>query len=192
METFRKSTFETNSSSCHCMVVAGENDFQKFVDGELFADEGSYKCPYQATLITLDEVVRRYQKYVDDENDFNVKNNHPEYCKKMISAEMIKWIMLHPDFFDPDIDVNYEKYMTEHRDGLSDEEFNKAVEDNFDAVDDFTSWIYMDYTPYSYRMLDYETGSFTSEYDDYKSAPVHDVTMKDGSTVKELNAVWYY
>ena len=33
---------------------------------------------------------------------------------------------------------------------------------------------------------------FTSEYDDYKSAPVHDVTMKDGSTVKELNAVWYY
>ena len=191
METFRNGTFETNSSSCHCMVVAGENDYQKFVDGELFADSGSYKCPYQATLITLDEVVRRYQKYVDDENKYEEEHN-TGWRKKMISAEMIKWIMLHPDFFDQDIDVNYEKYMTEHRDGLSDEEFNKAVEDQFEAVDDFTSWIDMDYTPYSYRMLDYSTGSFTSEYDDYKSAPVHDVTMKDGSTVKELNAVWYY
>ena len=191
METFRNGTFETNSSSCHCMVVAGENDYQKFVDGELFADSGSYKCPYQATLITLDEVVRRYQKYVDDENKYEEEHN-TGWRKKMISAEMIKWIMLHPDFFDQDIDVNYEKYMTEHRDGLSDEEFNKAVEDNFDAVDDFTYWIDMADTPYSYRMLDYSTGSFTSEYDDYKSAPVHDVTMKDGSTVKELNAVWYY
>ena len=191
METFRNGTFETNSSSCHCMVVAGENDYQKFVDGELFADSGSYKCPYQATLITLDEVVKRYQKYVDDENKYEEEHN-TGWRKKMISAEMIKWIMLHPDFFDQDIDVNYEKYMTEHRDGLSDEEFNKAVEDNFDAVDDFTYWIDMADTPYSYRMLDYETGSFTSEYDDYKSAPVHDVTMKDGSTVKELNAVWYY
>ena len=191
METFRNGTFETNSSSCHCMVVAGENDYQKFVDGELFADSGSYKCPYQATLITLDEVVRRYQKYVDDENKYEEEHN-TGWRKKMISAEMIKWIMLHPDFFDQDIDVNYEKYMTEHRDGLSDEEFNKAVEDQFEAVDDFTSWIDMDYTPYSYRMLDYSTGNFTSEYDDYKSAPVHDVTMKDGSTVKELNAVWYY
>lgn len=191
METFRNGTFETNSSSCHCMVVAGENDFQKFVDGELFADSGSYKCPYQATLITLDEVVRRYQKYVDDENKYEEEHN-TSWRKKMISAEMIKWIMLHPDIFDPDIDVDYEKYMTEHRDGLSDEEFNKAVEDQFEAVDDFTSWIDMDYTPYSYRMLDYSTDSFTSEYDDYKSAPVHDVTMKDGSTVKELNAVWYY
>lgn len=191
METFRNGTFETNSSSCHCMVVAGENDYQKFVDGELFADSGSYKCPYQATLITLDEVVRRYQKYVDDENKYEEEHN-TGWRKKVISAEMIKWIMLHPDFFDQDIDVNYEKYMTEHRDGLSDEEFNKAVEDQFEAVDDFTSWIDMDYTPYSYRMLDYSTDSFTSEYDDYKSAPVHDVTMKDGSTVKELNAVWYY
>ena len=191
METFRNGTFETNSSSCHCMVVAGENDYQKFVDGELFADSGSYKCPYQATLITLDEVVRRYQKYVDDENKYEEEHN-TGWRKKMISAEMIKWIMLHPDIFDPDIDVEYEKYMTEHRDGLSDEEFNKAVEDQFEAVDDFTSWIDMDYTPYSYRMLDYSTDSFTSEYDDYKSAPVHDVTMKDGSTVKELNAVWYY
>jgi len=191
METFRNGTFETNSSSCHCMVVAGENDYQKFVDGELFADSGSYKCPYQATLITLDEVVIRYQKYVDDENKYEEEHN-TGWRKKMISAEMIKWIMLHPDFFDPDIDVDYEKYMTEHRDGLSDEEFNKAVEDQFEAVDDFTSWIDMDYTPYSYRMLDYSTDSFTSEYDDYKSAPVHDVTMKDGSTVKELNAVWYY
>ena len=191
METFRNGTFETNSSSCHCLVVAGEDDFQKFVDGELFADSGSYKCPYQATLITLDEVVRRYQKYVDDENKYQEEHNS-NWRKTMISAEMIKWIMLHPDFFDSNIDVNYEKYMTEHRDGLSDEEFNKAVEDQFDAVDDFTSWIDMDYTPYSYRMLDYSTGSFTSEYDDYKSAPVHDVTMKDGSTVKELNAVWYY
>jgi len=191
METFRNGTFETNSSSCHCMVVAGENDFQKFVDGELFADSGSYKCPYQATLITLDEVVRRYQKHVDDENKYEEEHN-ASWRTKMISAEMIKWIMLHPDFFDPDIDVNYEKYMTEHRDGLSDEEFNKAVEDQFEAVDYFTSWIDMDYTPYSYRMLDYSTGNFTSEYDDYKSAPVHDVTMKDGSTVKELNAVWYY
>ena len=191
METFRNGTFETNSSSCHCMVVAGENDFQKFVDGELFADSGSYKCPYQATLITLDEVVRRYQKYVDDENKYEEEHN-TGWRKKMISAEMIKWIMLHPDIFDPDIDVDYEKYMTEHRDGLSDEEFNKAVEDQFEAVDDFTSWIDMEYTPYSYRMLDYSTDSFTSEYDDYKSDPVHDVTMKDGSTVKELNAVWYY
>jgi len=191
METFRNGTFETNSSSCHCMVVAGENDFQKFVDGELFADSGSYKCPYQATLITLDEVVRRYQKHVDDENKYEEEHN-VSWRTKMISAEMIKWIMLHPDFFDPDIDVNYEKYMTEHRDGLSDEEFNKAVEDQFKAVDDFTSWIDIDYTPYSYRMLDYSTGNFTSEYDDYKSAPVHNVTMKDGSTVKELNAVWYY
>lgn len=191
METYRNGTFETNSSSCHCLVIAGETDYQKFVDGELFADSGSYKCPYQATLITLDEVVRLYQKYVDDENKYEEEHNTC-WRKKMISTEMIKWIMLHPDFFDTDIDVNYEKYMTEHRDGLSDEEFNKAVEDNFDAVDDFTYWIDMADTPYSYRMLDYETGSFTSEYDDYKSAPVHNVTMKDGSTVKELNAVWYY
>ena len=192
METYRNGTFETNSSSCHCLVVAGETDFQKFVDGELFADAGSYKCPYQAKLITLDEVVKLYQTYIDKENDYHIKNNHPEYCHKMISAEAIKWVMLHPKFFDPNIDVDYEKYMSEHRDGLSDEEFNKAVEDKFEAVVDFTSWIDMDYTPYSYRMLDYSTDSFTSEYDDYKSDPVHDITMKDGSTAKELNAVWYY
>ena len=37
----RHGVFETNSSSTHSMVVCSEEDYQKWVDGELLYDYGS-------------------------------------------------------------------------------------------------------------------------------------------------------
>ena len=41
MIQIRHGVFETNSSSTHSMVVCSEEDYQKWVDGELLYDYGS-------------------------------------------------------------------------------------------------------------------------------------------------------
>lgn len=194
METIRNSTFETNSSSCHCMVVAGETDYQKFVNGELFADCGSYKSPIQAKLITLDEVVALYNKHVEEEQAWATEHNY-DCSYKPVSAALAKWVLLHPEFIDLDDCVKRTDYLKEHRDGLPDEDYYDATETFCDNASDVGNWLNMDYTPFSYKMLAYCTKDFTTEYDDYsivyKSYQGKDVEMKDGSKVKELNAVWY-
>ena len=191
METLRLGTFETNSSSCHCMVVASETDFQKFVDGELFADGGCYKCPYQAELITLEDVVNRYNQHVKDEHDYAFEHNY-ECDEKPISATLAKWVMLHPEVLEIDGDVKMSDYLKDHRDELPDEEYYEATETFYKRVTDFRCWIDDDSTPFSYKMLSFYTQDFSTEYDDYESYSPKDVELADGSKVKELNAVWYY
>lgn len=191
METIRNSAFETNSSSCHCMVVAGETDYQKFVDGELFADCGSYKSPYQAKLITIDEVVTLYNKHVDEEKAWAEQHNY-ECTEKYVSVTLAKWILLHPEFIDVGDCVEHSDYLKEHRDGLPDDEYYAETATFCEQSINFCNWIDLDYTPFSYKMLAYCTKDFTTEYDDYESYPAKDVEQKDGTKVKELNAVWYY
>ena len=193
METIRHSTFETNSSSCHCMVVANDEDYQKFVNGELFADQASYKSPYQATLITLDEVVARFNKHVDEEREYAVAHNYDTDIE-YIEPELVKWMLLHPEYIDNDYKWR-ETYINEHRDGLSDELFAKLLNTN-DFGEHFIDWIDFDYTPYSFAMLEYYTDNFTYKYDDwdvvYESYRGKDIELKDGTKLKEMNAVWYY
>ena len=195
METIRHSTFETNSSSCHCMVVANDEDYQKFVNGELFADQASYKSPYQATLITLDEVVARFNKHVDEAREYAVAhkyNTDIEY----IDPVMANWLMHHPEYLASEYgDGGREQYITDHRDGLTDELYVKLLE-SYDFVTEFILWIDFDYTPYSFAMLEYYTDNFTYKYDDwdvvYESYRGKDIELKDGTKLKEMNAVWYY
>lgn len=194
METIRNSAFETNSSSMHCMVVAGEADYQKFVNGELFADCGHYKSPCQATLITIDEVVKRYNTHVDEEHVWAEEYNY-ECTAKPITAALAKWVMLHPEFIDADDCVKRSDYLKDHRDDLPDTEYYEETATFCSQSSEFCCWLDEAYTPFSFNMLAFYTKDFTTEYDDYaiiyQSYQNKDVELKDGSRVKELNAVWY-
>ena len=55
--------FETNSSSCHCMVICSKADWEKFVHAELFAVCAENKGSYPQPLIDIDGVITFRQKY---------------------------------------------------------------------------------------------------------------------------------
>lgn len=177
MRTTRNAVFETNSSSMHCFVVAPKDDFQKFIDGELFASEKSYKCWGDTPLITMDEV---YEKYLNFCKEFR-RDDTP------VSKELLKKIMVEYDKFvsdDSDTELDWDKVISA--------EWPEAVRTELDASGETLLWtvecfLDMQYAPISYRMAEFLTAGFTMEYDDYVCVGPEE--CPDG-TVK-MHAVWY-
>ena len=56
MFKIRQGVFETNSSSVHSMIMCNDKEYEKLDNGELFIH------PWNESLMTFDEAVRRYYK----------------------------------------------------------------------------------------------------------------------------------
>ena len=187
MKTIRSSVFETNSSSCHCIVVANADDYKKFVDGELFADEKAYKCSCRSDLISFDEVYSRYLAHLD-----NMNSGCGDSKELPLGMNAVYWLMLHPEMFELDDDKRIELIngSNDIKDSVREELLTEMAKPGYTRVNSFMCWIDYDSAPASYEMLRYWTEDFTSEYDGYGSSPVVDV-VENGMPMKELRCVWY-
>jgi hypothetical protein len=158
-------------------VTADNEEFARFVNGELFADGFGYKFRHDANLVDEDTVYRYYQKYFIDYCIFD--DNHD-----MLSKETVLWFLRNPEAvaqFAQGSDVG----------SFVIDEMPQAVKDESDAkyeqVCRLMCWLDYDYAPISYAKLAMETSNFTDGYDGYDSEPP---TEKDGKT--SCYAVWYY
>jgi len=178
MLTIRSNTFETNSSSAHCYVVANNEAFSRFVNGELFADGFGGKFPYDATLIDEDAVYLRYDKYFIDYL-VPMRKNEPK-----LSKETVLWFLRHPKEISPfeQGDINGEYVVDEMPQAIKDE-----CTSNYWGVASLICWMELEESPLSYAALVEKTSNFTSVEDDYRSQPP---TEKDGTTT--CKAVFYY
>ena len=180
MITIRSNVFETNSSSAHCIVIAPDDQFDKFVAGELYASCGEYKGCIEARLLTLDEVYEIYKGYIDREIEWLKKNNEDTSDLVMPSKEVLQWCINHPKEFNEL--VNEEKFADDMPQCVI--AFNV---DNESACSTLHYWLDDISTPLSYAQVVYESDNFTTSYDGYDSeAP----SSKDGKT--SMHAVWYY
>ena len=180
MITIRSNVFETNSSSAHCIVIAPDDQFDKFVAGELYASYGEYKGFAEARLLTLDEVYELYTSYINREIEWLKK--HHEDTSDMVAAskEVFQWCANHPKEFDELF--NEEKLA----DNVPECVLNFKV-DNESACGTLNYWLDDINNPMSYAKVVYESENFTTSYDGYDSeAP----SSKDGKT--SMHAVWYY
>lgn len=180
MITIRSNVFETNSSSAHCIVIAPDDQFDKFVAGELYASYGEYKGCAEARLLTLDEVYELYTGYINREIEW--LNKHHEDTSDMVvpSKEVFQWCINHPKEF--------EELWNEEKlaDNVPECVINFKV-DNGSALGTLNGWLDDINNPMSYAKVVYETENFTTSYDGYDSeAP----SSKDGKT--SMHAVWYY
>lgn len=62
MLQIRNGIFETNSSSVHSITICPENDYNKWVNGELYIDESD-------KLVSLDEAIEEISKYYTIDKD---------------------------------------------------------------------------------------------------------------------------
>ena len=68
MITVRYGTFETNSSSTHSMVICTEDEWNKWVNGELFASR--WKSGFKTKEELIQECKQEYSYYFDGEGNF--------------------------------------------------------------------------------------------------------------------------
>jgi len=178
MRTVRTHTFETNSSSAHCFVTADNEEFARFVNGELFADGFGYKGRHDAKLIDEDAVYMRYEKYFID---YIVTRGGDEV---QLSKDTVLWFLRHPKeitpFYDGSVDGKY--VVDEMPQAIKDE-----CEANYWGVANLICWMEEETSPLSYAKLVEETNNFENGYDGYDS---EQPTVKDGRT--SCYAVWYY
>jgi len=179
MRTVRNSVFETNSSSAHCLVTAPNDQFAKFVNGELFAKQGGYKREFYTELVPIEDVYKEYVAYAEHENEF-CREHDISNDETLVSIEFMKWWMLHPETIHKFDDGD------EYLDDLPADMQDFAI-DHIESLFTMNCWVGDVEYAHSFAMLDYYTNHFTVEYDDYRSQPP---TEKDGNT--SLVAVWYH
>ena len=88
MFTVRNNTFETNSSSTHSMVICTEDEWNKWVNGELFA------CRWKSGFKTKEEVVEEYKKeyssFFDKEGNF-ITNDRFDSLEEFMEYYSTEW-----------------------------------------------------------------------------------------------------
>ena len=186
MRTVRNSVFETNSSSAHCLVTAPNDQFAKFVNGQLFAREGGYKYQFDTDLITMEEVYRIYLRYITKERLYCTKRGHADYDCTPVPMAYIKWWMLHPETiskFEGNLCGNWEDDVPE--------DLRNFFAEHYGPASDMNTWITDSNTPFSFAMLDYNTEHFTTEYDDSESEPPFELEGQESGKTR-VEAVWYY
>lgn len=192
MRTVRIHTFETNSSSAHCFVTADNEEFARFVNGELFADGFGYKGRHSAKLIDEDAAYMRYEKYFIDYVITMDSNS------RILSKDTLLWFLRHPVEIAPLIEGNGDTPLAQgfNAQGFGDStntvpEMPEAIYNecysNYWGVLSLITWLDNEEAPLSYAKLVDETSNFEKGYDGYDSEPPTD---KDGKT--SCYAVWYY
>ena len=203
MRSVRPGMFETNSSSCHCLVICTQDEWQKFIAGELFAECAENKGSYPEKLITIDAVYKLI------ETNFAHEYGCFWQDTTMPPVELVEWVykafskeMLLQDE-DPAYDgMNFrdssDPWWMEHLP----ESLKPFVEEHPLVLDGLTEWIKLEQTPFSYEMIRLRSHDFTVEYDDYESIPPHIVDdarkwkfcmfgIDVPLPVVECRAIWY-
>lgn len=86
MRSIRPVMFETNSSSCHCLVICSKADWEKFIHAALFVEMGEYKGNCRHALITVDGICERIKQSVAEDNiRFHLERQLPPH-------ELVEWI----------------------------------------------------------------------------------------------------
>lgn len=166
--------FETNSSSCHCLVICSQEEWKKFIHAVLFVEMAEYKGDCRHALITVDGICEQIkQSFTEDNTRFHSERQIPP-------RELVEWIYagFARDMLDPEEDPRYgglvfrrscDPWWVEHiPDNLKD-----YMSEHPDALDDLTDWVALTETPFSYEMIRVLSDNFTMEYDDYSSIPPH-------------------
>ena len=93
MKTIRRNTFETNSSSCHCVTICGEDKLEAYRAKKVIALSDTYICSDSESreiVLTDDKFIPledAYKKLTDFYNTHkNEKIFKERYCAKELSA----------------------------------------------------------------------------------------------------------
>lgn len=107
MKTVRQSTFETNSSSCHCLQIMYAQDWNNFKNGELFIKKDEFELGehelkffdmrpkidedfvenWRKWFISKDELVEKIYSFIKNEVEQNIrlfKENHDKLLWEII------------------------------------------------------------------------------------------------------------
>lgn len=158
-------TFETNSSSNHCLVICSQEDWEKFTHAALFVEAGEYKGDCRHTLIPVDRICEQIkQSFTEDNIRFHLEKQIPP-------RELVEWIYagFTKDMLDPGEEPRYgglvfrqpsDPWWMEHiPDNLKD-----YISEHPDALDDLTDWVALTETPFSYEMIRVLSDNFAMEY----------------------------
>lgn len=174
MRSIRTTTFETNSSSTHCLVICSQEEWENFIHAALFVEMADYKGGREHTLITLDRICEQIkQRFTESNIRYHLERQIPP-------RELVEWIYSEftKDMLDPENDQcdggllfrqSDDPWWMEHiPDNLKD-----YISEHPDALDDLTDWVELTETPFSYEMIRVLSDNFTRTYDDYNSIPPH-------------------
>lgn len=80
MEAIRKGLFETNSSSTHSLIVAAENEFNKWVNGECLYHPGD------GEFVAINKIISK----IIIESDWGYKEGFDNYVSKDVLFDVIR------------------------------------------------------------------------------------------------------
>ena len=177
MRSIRPATFETNSSSCHCLVICPLNDWDRFTSGDLFARCAWYKSESIERLIGIDEVYSLAEKQFHEEYSPFQSETKPTF-------ELVRWIyssfsedMLDPDEPRPIYDeLPFRKpddcWWQEH----APDSLKEFVAEHPDTLEELLNWMTLTETPFSYEMIRILSNGFKRSYDEYESIAPYEET----------------
>lgn len=79
MKTIRYGVFETNSSSTHSLIICTDEEYQKWIDGEMILDRDFEKIAPMPSDFELEEDSWRYVKYDEFDDKISQEPYHEEY-----------------------------------------------------------------------------------------------------------------
>lgn len=104
MKQIRRGVFETNSSSVHTLTICTENDYNKWVSGELMLDT------YNDKLIEINTTISDEQKEHAKNNYDNSKGQFWKSWEQLSEEEIEAWYAKYmSDFHDFD-EYRYQTY----------------------------------------------------------------------------------
>lgn len=82
MKTVRFGAFETNSSSTHSLIICTDEEYQKWVDGEMILDRDYEKIVPMPSDEKLEEDDWRYMTHDDYDCELDMNTFGEEYTTK--------------------------------------------------------------------------------------------------------------
>lgn len=82
MKTIRYGTFETNSSSTHSLIICTDEEYQKWVNGEMVLDRYADAIVPMPSDQELEEDDWEYVKYSDYYDKIDMETYEKEYTTK--------------------------------------------------------------------------------------------------------------
>ena len=204
MRSVRQGVFETNSSSCHCLVICSLTEWNRFTNGDLFARCSYYKGENVDRLVNMDEVYALLQEDITK-----------YWAEPRPTLELVRWIysgfstgMLKPEsgplFDDLSFRDSDDSWWAEN----APDELKEFISEHPGTLGDLLDWVALIETPYSYEMLRVLSYNFTREVDEYESvAPYEETDPKKMNQwgvnyllgpdypeppAMKCRAIWYY
>lgn len=171
MKSIRPAIFETNSSSCHCMIICSKADWELFVAGKLFAQGATYKGAQPDPLIDINGVYELILKEIYKPYSCFWSDTKP-------TLELVNWIYssFSMDMLAYDSDpTTSEMEFKDSTDGWwaehAPDNLKEFISEHPDTLGDLLDWISFEHTPFSYEMIRVRSADFTGIFDDIPSVP---------------------